>query len=279
MKLSLCNEVLRALSFEEQCRLASALRYDGLEVAPFTLSAEPASVPASERRRLRQMAADHGLEITGLHWLLTAPEGLSLTSDDAAVAARTRDHMLAMVELCADLGGSVLVHGSPGQRQLRDAASPEHARDIAMAHLAAAADAAAHAGVLYCIEPLAPSMDDFVNTVAEAVKLVETIGSPGFATMFDTYAAVGGEAEPAEAVLDRFLPGGHVRHIHFNDRSKRGPGLGADRFAPIVDCLVRHDYDGVIAVEPFDYYPDGPGVAAFAAGYVRGLLEMRKECS
>lgn len=279
MKLSLCNEVLRDLTFEEQCRLASALRYDGLEVAPFTLSDEPASVPAAERHRLRQVAADHGLEITGLHWLLTAPEGLSLTSNDVAVAARTRDHMLAMVELCADLGGSVLVHGSPGQRALRDAPSPEQAHAIAIAHLAAVADAATHAGVVYCIEPLAPSMDDFVNTVADAVGMVETIGSPGFATMLDTYAAAGGEVEPAEVVLDRFLPGGHVRHIHFNDRSKRGPGLGADRFAPIVDCLIRHDYDGIIAVEPFDYHPDGPGVAAFAAGYVRGLWEMRKACS
>lgn len=279
MKLSLCNEVLRDLSFEKQCRLAADLRYDGLEIAPFTLSDEPASISAAERLRLRTMVADHGLEVTGLHWLLTAPEGLSLTSDAAAVAARTRDHILAMVELCADLGGSVLVHGSPGQRQLQDAASPERAREIATAHLAAAGEAAARAGVLYCIEPLAPSMDDFVNTVADAVKLVETIGSPGFATMLDTYAAVGGEAEPAEAVLDRFLPGGHVRHIHFNDRSKRGPGLGDDRFAPVVDCLVRHDYDGVIAVEPFDYHPDGPTVAAYAAGYVRGLFEMRKERS
>ncbi|WP_367714716.1 sugar phosphate isomerase/epimerase family protein [Nitratireductor sp. GISD-1A_MAKvit] len=277
MKLSLCNEVLRDLPFEEQCRLAAALRYDGLEIAPFTLSDEPASVPLAERRRLRQVAADFGIEITGLHWLLTAPAGLSLTSDNESVASRTRDHMLAMVELCSDLGGSVLIHGSPGQRQLRDAASPERAREIAAAHLAAAADAAARAGVVYCIEPLAPSMDDFVNTVADAVKLVETIGSTGFATMLDTFAAVGGEAEPAEAVLDRYLPGGHVRHIHFNDRSKRGPGLGEDRFAPIIDCLVRHNYDGVIAVEPFDYHPDGTGVAAYAAGYVRGLFEMRKE--
>ena len=87
MKLSLCNEVVRDLSFEEQCRLAAALRYDGLEIAPFTLSPEPARIPAEERRHLRQMAADQGIAITGLHWLLTAPDGLSLTSDDAAYPA------------------------------------------------------------------------------------------------------------------------------------------------------------------------------------------------
>ncbi|WP_048648842.1 sugar phosphate isomerase/epimerase family protein [Nitratireductor soli] len=277
MKLSLCNEVVRDLSFEEQCRLAAALRYDGLEIAPFTLSPEPSRISAKERRHLRQVAADNGIAITGLHWLLTAPDGLSLTNDDAAVVARTRDHMLAMVELCADLGGNVLVHGSPEQRQMRHASSREAARETAMAHLAAAGDAAAPAGLVYCIEPLAPQMTDFITTVAEAVALVEAVGSPGLETMLDTYAAAGGEAEPTDALLERWLPGGHIRHIHFNDRSKRVPGLGDDRFAKIADCLKRHRYDGGIAIEPFDYHPDGANVAAFASGYVRGLFEVLED--
>ena len=36
MKLSLCNEVIRELSFERQCALAASLGYRGLELAPFT---------------------------------------------------------------------------------------------------------------------------------------------------------------------------------------------------------------------------------------------------
>jgi hypothetical protein len=28
-----------------------------------------------------------------------------------------------------------------------------------------------------------------------------------------------------------------------------------------------------VAVEPFDYVPDGPGAAARAIGYIRGILE------
>ena len=63
MKLSLCNEVLRDLSFEKQCQLAADLRYDGLEIAPFTLSDEPASISTAERLRVRTMVADHGLEV------------------------------------------------------------------------------------------------------------------------------------------------------------------------------------------------------------------------
>ena len=32
-------------------------------------------------------------------------------------------------------------------------------------------------------------------------------------------------------------------------------------------------YDGVVAVEPFDYVPDGPGCAARAIGYLKGIVE------
>ena len=41
MRTSLCNAVIRELPFEQQCGFATAVGYDGLEIAPFTLSDEP----------------------------------------------------------------------------------------------------------------------------------------------------------------------------------------------------------------------------------------------
>ena len=113
MKIALCNEVLRPLPFEQQCALAAALGYDGLEVAPFTLADDPAQIGDARARELARIAADHGLAITGLHWLLVAPPGLSIVSADAAMRQRTADVMVRMVNLCAAMGGRVLVHGSP----------------------------------------------------------------------------------------------------------------------------------------------------------------------
>jgi sugar phosphate isomerase/epimerase len=45
------------------------------------------------------------------------------------------------------------------------------------------------------------------------------------------------------------------------------------KFAPILAALKRNHYAGTVAVEPFDYFPDGRSVAAFSAGYWRGLCE------
>lgn len=273
MKIALCNEVLRPLPFEQQCALAAALGYDGLEVAPFTLADDPTQIGEARARELARIAADHGLAITGLHWLLVAPPGLSIVSADAAMRQRTADVMVRMVNLCAAMGGRVLVHGSPKQRSVPTGERHSVALERATECFARAARAAEAAGVTYCIEPLARAETDLVNTVAEAVELVDAIGSPALRTMIDCSAAGQTESESVPQLIERWWPGGKLAHVQVNDPNRRGPGQGAMAFAPILRALRRVGYDGVLAVEPFDYVPDGPGCAARAIGYLRGLLE------
>jgi len=277
MRLALCNEVLGGLDFAAQCAYARALGYDGLEVAPYTLGDRPEALPPAERARLRRVAADAGLVVTGLHWLLVTPPGLSITSRDDAVRRRTLEVMRALVDLCADLGGRYLVHGSPAQRAIEPGDDVAAARARARDCLAAVADAAGAARVVYCIEPLARRATPLVNTVAEAAALVREIGHPALRTMLDTSAAAASEPEPVTATLDRWLPTGLIAHVQLNDRNRRGPGQGDDRFAPVLAALHRHRYAGDVAVEPFEYVPDGPAAAARAIGYLRGILEALEQ--
>lgn len=277
MKIALCNEVLRDMAFPAQCDYAAALGYDALEVAPFTLGPEPHLLGAAERAQLRRDAAAAGLEIVGLHWLLITPEGLSINSPDDAVRTRTANVLRKLIDLCADLGGSYLVHGSPAQRSVAEGDSFEAARDRAVSTFAAVAPAAEAAGLTYCIEPLAERETNFINTVEEAAAMVERIGSPAFKTMIDTSAAGLSEAVPIPELIDAWLPSGLIGHIQVNDTNRRGPGQGEDRFAAVFAALLRHGYGGTVAVEPFDYHPDGPGAAARAAGYVRGILEALEQ--
>jgi D-psicose/D-tagatose/L-ribulose 3-epimerase len=270
MKLSLCNEVVRELPFERQCELAAKLGYAGLELAPFTLGDETYRMPAAERAAVRRTCADAGVAISGLHWLLVAPKGLSITTADRAVWDRTVDVMRRLVELCADLGGDYLVHGSPAQRQTGGDADAKARAETAWA---AIAEDARTAGVTYCIEPLAKRETDFVNTVAEAAEILERIGNPALRTMIDTSAAALAEAEPVAALVERWMPSGLIAHVQLNDSNRRGPGQGNDRFAPVLAALKRTGYTGWLAMEPFDYVPDGPTCAARSIGYVAGVLE------
>jgi sugar phosphate isomerase/epimerase len=165
------------------------------------------------------------------------------------------------------------VHGSPKQRQI----APGETHAIALARLqdalAQVALAAARVGVIYCIEPLSRRETELVNTIAEAAELVRSIDHPNLRTMIDCSAAGLTESASIPSLIERWLPTGLIAHVQVNDPNRRGPGQGDMQFAPILAALKRHGYDGTVAVEPFDYSPDGPGVAAFSAGYLRGLRE------
>ncbi len=277
MKLALCNEVLSDWPLAKQSSYAAALGYQGLELAPYTLDEAPHDMPADKRRDIRRTVEVCGLEVSGLHWLLTTPEGLSITSADAGIRTKTREVMRGLVLLCADLGGEVLVHGSPKQRWLPDnPAEAATARGWALEAFAEAAAEAQACGVIYCIEALAPPHANFITTVAEAAAIVDEIDNPALRTMIDFGAARANPAEaPVEELIAQWLPSGHVAHIQLRDRSRRGPGLGDDLFASPLAALVAHNYNRWLAVEPIELEPDGPATAAFCAGYLKGLLEQR----
>ncbi len=277
MRIALCNEVVAPMPFPQQCVYAAKLGYDGLEIAPYTLSEEPHRLGRAQIAAARSAAEDAGIAITGLHWLLLKPAGLSISARDSAVRGKTIDVMLALIDLCAALGGRYLVHGSPQQRRVDPGDTRAAALGRAQECFAAIAERAEKAGVLYCVEPLAAEQTPLINTLEEAVRIVEAVGSRAVRTMLDCSAAGRMETAPLAALVDRWLPPGMIAHVQVNDRNRRGPGQGEQRFAPLVAALVRHGYDGDIAVEPFDYVPDGPGAAARAIGYIRGILEALGE--
>jgi len=270
VKLSLCNEVIRELSFERQCVLAASLGYRGLEVAPFTLGDDAWQMSPAKRGEIRRACKDAGVEVSGLHWLLAAPAGLSITTADTAVWQRSVDILCHLVDLCAELGGAYLVHGSPAQRRVTDADDGKRAEEA----WAKAAEASQKADVVYCLEPLARPDCNFVNTLAEGAAVARRISNPAFRIMVDTLASSLEEKEPVADAIRHWMPTGLMAHVQFNDRNKRGPGQGDDRFAPVVGALRETGYTGWVAMEPFIYEPDGPTCAARMIGYVQGLLEQ-----
>ncbi|MEO8142747.1 MAG: sugar phosphate isomerase/epimerase family protein [Betaproteobacteria bacterium] len=277
MRIALCNEVIAPMPFPQQCVYAAKLGYDGLEIAPYTLSDEPHRMGAAQIATARAAASDAGIAVTGLHWLLLRPQGLSISTRDDAVRKRTVDVMLALVDQCAELGGRYLVHGSPQQRRVDTGDTLAAAMARAQESFAAVAERAEKAGVVYCIEPLSADQTPLINTLEEAAALVSAIGSRSVRSMLDCSSAGRMETASLPALVDSWVPRGMIAHVQVNDRNRRGPGQGEQRFAPLFAALVRHGYSGDIAVEPFDYVPDGPGAAARAIGYIKGILEALQE--
>ena len=211
MHIALCNEVLGDMSLEQQCEYAARLGYDGLEIAPFTLMDSPETISTAEAARIRRTVQASGLRVTGLHWLLVKPEGLSLTDPDAAVRARTIGVMARMTALCGELGGTVLVHGSPKQRQI--APGDTHAVALARMHdgLAKVARAAGDAGVIYCIEPLSRQETAVLNTVGEAAELVRAVDQRRNLVGFGQAGGAAIDHRPEMRMIDRAHKLGRLR--------------------------------------------------------------------
>jgi sugar phosphate isomerase/epimerase len=273
MKLALCNEVIRELSFPEQCKLAAKLGYRGIEIAPFTLFDDIASFNEKDAILRKQQATDEGILISSLHWLLVKPDDLSLVSSDAAVRLKTQDWLKQVIAYAHACGATALVHGSPKQRSPEKGQTVQECLDRVQETLTLLEPFARQAGVAYCLEPLSPFETPVVNTVEQASHLVDAIQSPYIRTMLDASASTYSETLPMDQVFEKYFLSGHIAHVQVNDHNRKGPGQGDTNLLPLFEKMKSLNYPGWIAVEPFIYEPDGPGCAAFSAGYVQGLMK------
>src|SRR5690606_27311157 len=128
-------------------------------------------VSAERRAEVKQQIADAGLDVVGLHWLLAKTTGFYLTSPDASVRRETSEYLKALAQLCGDLGGKVMVLGSPQQRNLLPGVTYEQAEAYATEVLQGAMGVCADQGVTVALEPLGPAEGDFLNTAASAIRL------------------------------------------------------------------------------------------------------------
>ena len=265
MKFAICNELFDGWAFDRVCRFVRTTGYDGLEVAPFTLAPRITDVTGSRRAELRRQAADAGVEIVGLHWLLAKTDGFHLTSPDAGVRERTSAYLVALAEACRDLGGSIMVFGSPMQRSVPPDVSADDAFRWAADTFRGVMPAVAACGVTMCMEPLTRAETNFITSCAEGVALVDAVAHPQFVLHLDV-KAMSSEATPVPALIRRYA--GSAGHFHVNDTNLKGPGAGDTDFVPIFQALADARYDRWVSVEVFDFTPDPETIARESLAYM-----------
>ena len=171
-KISICNELFQGWPIERIFEYAARLGYDGVEIAPFTLADSVTEISPKRRNAIRRAAEDNGIEIVGLHWLLVKPEGLYINHPDELIRIQTQEYMEALIHFCADIGGKVLVHGSPHQRTIKEGWNFKESWNHAVETFKVALKAARQRNVFYCLEPLSPAQTNFINTVEETLSLI-----------------------------------------------------------------------------------------------------------
>ncbi len=275
IRLGICNELFEGWDFADVCRTVKAIGFEGLEIAPFTLAPRITDLSLARRRELRAIVEDNGLTTIGLHWLLAKTEGFYLTTPDAAVRRRTADYLIALAEATRDLGGSLMVFGSPKQRDLLPGVSYGQALDYATEVFQAIMPALGSFGVDFCLEPLAPSETNFLNTCEQANELIARINHPRFLLHMDVKAQSSETAGTVPELITRFAA--KAGHFHAQDVNLRGPGMGELDFQPIMKALVDSGYERWVSVEVFDFSPGAEATARVSHDTLRAALSAARK--
>ncbi len=270
IKLGICNELFEGWKLADVCRVVKALGYDGIEIAPFTLAPTILELSKEQRREARATIEDAGLETIGLHWLLAKTEGFYLTAPDPETRRLTGDYLIALAEAARDLGGSLLVLGSPKQRDLLPGVSYDQAAGHAVEVFRRVMPAIGDLGIDLCLEPLAPSETNFLNTCAQAEALIGRVGHPNLKLHMDVKAQ-SSEAESVPELIRRHAA--TAGHFHAQDVNLQGPGMGDVDFGPILKALVASGYDRWVSVEVFDFSPGAEETARRSIARLREDLD------
>lgn len=267
-RYAICNETYQDWPHERVCEAVAKTGYTGLELAPFTFASRITDVTATQRAEIRRQAESHGLSIIGLHWLLAKTEGFMITSPEVDVRKRTAQYLGELTKACRDFGAEILVLGSPMQRKIPPGATRAQAEDYALDTLRQMLPELERQRVYLCLEPLAPTEADFLQTAAEGKAMLERLANPWVRLHLDV-KAMSSEAKPVPDVVRANAP--WMQHFHANDANRRGPGFGQTDFVPIFKALKDVNYRGWVSVEVFDYTPDPETIA-------RESLRHMREC-
>lgn len=252
-KYAICNELFGDMDFTDSCELLQRYGYHGIEIAPFTLFDDPGTFTSRRIGEIRRILEDHDLEFTGLHWLFLKPEGLHITTPDETTRRRSWDHLKRLVDLAGQLGGGVLVLGSPKQRNSIGISRGQAAANLEEG-LRSLADFTARRNCTILLESLSPDQTDVINTLGEAEESIRRIGHPAIQGIFDFHNCADEAGSWEDLIEDHFSV---IRHVHLNEVNGSYPGTGSSDFLPAFEKLEEKGYAGWISLEIF-HLPEDP---------------------
>jgi sugar phosphate isomerase/epimerase len=255
-KLAICNELYEGQSFETFCGSVAAIGYEGVELAPFMFAPLVTQWTAAHRRETATIAHRHGLTVIGLHWLFARTSGFSIVSADPSVRATTATYLGELAQACADVGGMILVLGSPPVRNVPDGMTTDAATDYATLTLEQVLPKLESTGVTLA----------FLNTAAAARALAQRLAHPAVRLHLDV-KAMSTEPTPIPELIHTHAD--LLAHFHANDPNKLGPGMGEVRFEPICQALNAVNYQGWVSVEVFDFSPGAEFIARTSFAHYR----------
>ena len=275
MKYAVCNELFGKMELSKAAEVCKKAGYEGIEIAPFTVfgSFSHADVKTGIQN-IKQALTANDLAFAGFHWLLVDKrpdaEPMSLVSPEEALRNAALSRLKLLLSAAGELGGGVLVLGSPKQRNTAAGQSVSEATIMLRDCLLSLGDYAVSCNSTLLLEALDHSQCDVINTLAQAGELVNIIASPGISSMFDFHNCAD-ETESWEELIRRYAP--IIKHVHINEWDGGPPGCGSSDYIPAFKMLKEIDFNGWISMEIFSEPVNPAAVVADALAFMKKTEE------
>jgi len=239
---------------------AAALGYDGVELA---LSDAAQAQP----ERIRRALEEYGLELPAISTgRVFAERQVWFTHPDPAVRREAVATITGLVELAAQFDALVNIGRARGY--VHDGESREAAVGRFLECMGECARAAARLGVGMVLEPVNRYETNLINSVPEALEIIDRLGMPNVGVMPDVFHM---NIEDASIPGSLRQAGDRVRYVHLADSNRLAPGRGHLDFVEIVGTLREIGYDGYVTAEILPE-PDPDTAAADAIAYLRRVV-------
>lgn len=252
MKIAISNIAWHSHEEAAIADLMQQLGVSGVEIAPTKIRSSPLDATATELSEYRQFWSNRGIQIVALQALLFGRPDLTIFESENQ-RQETIAYLAGTIEIAAKLGASVLVFGSPKNRQVGNL-KPQEIEEIAIEFFSQVGNIADPHGVKFCIEPNPAVYNcDFINTSLEGLDLVKSVNSPGFGLHLDAGGMTLNDENIERAIA---TSGSRICHFHISAPHLDPVETGSVEHPRFAEALRQIQYNGWTSIEMRSQHPE-----------------------
>jgi D-psicose/D-tagatose/L-ribulose 3-epimerase len=230
----------------------AAFGFDHVEIPP----EQPGDI---DYVRARDLVQEHGL---GISIVAVMAADRDLLHENPALRENAASYVRHCIDAAETMGARRIVGpfysavgrlwiSPPEQRQREEASLVPSLRGLA--------DYAARKDVVLCLEPVNRFETSFINTAAQAVRLVDRVDHPNFQMALDTFHMNLEEKSLGEAIRNT---GPRLAHFHVGENDRGTVGSGHVPWVEVAAALRDIRYDGAVVMETFSSKVESIAAAA-----------------